>query len=380
MKNAALRVIHRLCWRRLPRSLRRRMLFLYMRKTAPRAKGISIGPNDPIYIAGFFSTASGLGQSARLSLTELRQKHPEAIGIDLSHSLLQPTDLSPAADVMVPSTSLPSGPGQVIIHVNAPFAPWANKALGSAFLERKRIIGYWAWELPDIPPDWHQGFDYVDEIWVPSQFTKNAIATHTTKTVRVVPHALPSSPPSARRFAEDGVIRIISIFNMASGFTRKNPLAAIRAFQTAFAFDERAELIVKLSHPDAYPDGVRLIEATVAGWPNIRIIETILSAEAIANLYRHADIYLSLHRSEGFGLPLLEAKSMGLHVVATGWSGNVDFMQGPRCHGVPYHLVPAEDPQGTYDYVNMQWAEPDIDAAALILRRISAERFSGHRM
>lgn len=81
-------------------------------------------------------------------------------------------------------------------------------------------------------------------------------------------------------------------------------------------------------------------------------------------LYLRHDVYLSLHRSEGYGLTIREAMLHGLYVIATGWSGNMDFMGGERCYAVPYTLVPVNLNHGFCKGIKARWAEPDIDAAA----------------
>jgi glycosyltransferase involved in cell wall biosynthesis len=347
-----------------------------MRKSAPRAQSVSVSDNADVYVAGFLSTASGLGYSARLHIQDLQRQGRQACGINVGPSMLQLSDLPCPPNTLSPDKDLPQGAGLVVVHVNAPFMAWVNHILGARFLAGKRIIGYWAWELPQVPQDWLDGFDYVDEVWVPSCFVRDALIEHTCKPIKVVPHCLPPTQCSLRTFAEDGVVRVLSILNMASGFSRKNPLGAIKAFQQAFGRNDKFQLLIKLVNTKAFRSGLEAIKQAISGWPNIQLIDAVLSGEEVQALYDQSDIYLSLHRSEGFGLPLLEAMQKGLHVVATGWSGNVDFMVGPRCHLVPYVLVPAHDPQGTYDHGNMVWAEPDLAAAAQILRGVSKDALS----
>ena len=115
------------------------------------------------------------------------------------------------------------------------------------------------------------------------------------------------------------------------------------------------------------------VAAAVAARPNVRVIDAALPRGDLWALMATSDALLSLHRSEGFGFAIAEMMELGRPVVATGWSGNVDFMRGPGCHPVGWHLVPARDPQETYDMPETCWAEPDLDEAAAALRRIEAD-------
>jgi glycosyltransferase involved in cell wall biosynthesis len=153
-----------------------------------------------------------------------------------------------------------------------------------------------------------------------------------------------------------------------SSFSRKNPEAALRAFRMAFGRSDAAKLVLKLTGPD---EELARFERSVAALlgNDIEILKKQLSDTALADLYRSADAYLSLHRSEGFGLPLLEAMAHGMPVVATGWSGNLDFMPPDDCNLVPFRLVPVSDVSAIYS--DSVWADPDIEAAATMLRRLA---------
>ena len=321
----------------------------------------------PFVVVGVFRTASGLGESARLHHDAIRRRYP-VYGVDVTHGLMQPTDLRPFDYVDLPADLRE---GTVILHVNAPLVPMALALIGRARLRHKRIIGYWAWELPAVPEDWRHGFRCVDEIWVPSAFTANALRAFVTCPVHVVHYPMTLPEPAPSRASE--CFTVLTIFNMASSFARKNPLAAIDAFRRAFGDDPTTRLIVKYTNGGSYPLGVHLLEEASAGTSNITLDGETRSSADIAELYGTSDVVISLHRSEGFGLTIAEAMCHGVPVIATNWSGNVDFFNAESGMPIGFHLVPARDPQGTYDFPEMTWAEPNIDEAAAALRRLRSD-------
>jgi glycosyltransferase involved in cell wall biosynthesis len=165
----------------------------------------------------------------------------------------------------------------------------------------------------------------------------------------------------------DNAVVVLVSFNLASSFARKNPFAAIAAFRGAFGDRSDRILLLKVGHPEHAPaDFARL--AQMAHAPNIRIETHTLAPEDRHALTACADIVLSLHRGEGFGLVMAEAMLLGKPVVATGWSGNTDYMDGSNAALVGYRLVPARDDRSVYRGL---WAEPDVAEAAVLLRGLA---------
>ncbi len=157
--------------------------------------------------------------------------------------------------------------------------------------------------------------------------------------------------------------------HITSGISRKNPEAAIRAFKLAFPHGG-AMLTLKVSGAASAPRELERLRRLCAD-PAIHILTKTLSHEELDNLYWQHDVYLSLHRSEGYGLTIREAMLRGLHVVATGWSGNMDFMTGSLAHAVPFQMVPIHESKGPLKGLKGRWAEPDADAAAMVLRELA---------
>lgn len=326
----------------------------------------------PIIVAGSLHTPNGLGESARSCLRALETKGLEPCGIDLSHSLFQPGLL----DFPFRDARFHRGPGVIILHVNAPLVPLACLSLGRSFLAEKKVIAYWAWELAKLPPEWRIAEQFIHEVWVPSRFTAEAVADLTRHPIRVVPHpSIKVNPaidservwrrPSKCRFA------VLTMFDMASSFARKNPLGAVAAFRLAFNGDPHCRLVIKMANGKVYPFGLKQLREVVAAEKNIDIIDYTLTPSQVTALYDECDVVLSMHRAEGFGLVAAEGMCRGKAVIATGWSGNMDFMTPYNSLPVSYRLVPAEDPQFTYNYPQTQWAEANVEQAARYLVRLS---------
>ncbi len=224
-----------------------------------------------------------------------------------------------------------------------------------------------------MPPEWRPALACVNEVWVPSRFTAAALEPLLPGRVRVVPPPLGIVPPVASALdraafglPEDAVVVLVS-FNLASSFTRKNPFAAVAAFRGAFGDRLDRILVLKVGHPEHAPaDFARL--AQMARAPNILLDTRVLAPDDRHALTACADIVLSLHRGEGFGLVLAEAMLLGKPVIATGWSGNTDFMDNTNAALVGYRLVPARDDRSVYRGL---WAEPDVAEAAMLLRRFA---------
>lgn len=359
---------HRTIWQRLPHAARRRLFVALTARFAPRAD-LSVAAAPPTIVAGALGAVSGLGQSARLSLAALAQAHLQHAAIDLTAELMQPSALpipqAPQAD---------KGAGTLVLHVNGPLVPLALVRLGRARVAGKYIIGYWAWELQTVPDEWRSGVACVHEIWTPSTFTADAIRPIAAGLpVRVVPHPVAAITTEGKhaspRDATADKFRVLTVFS-AANIARKNPLAAVAAFRAAFAQDTSVELVIKISEAHLWPNERGELTAALAGAGNIRVIDTTLDADAMTALYQSADVMLSLHRSEGFGLTLAEAMLHGLPVVATDWSGSTDFVTADTGIPVPYRLVPVRDPQLTYEQPNAVWAEADVAAAAAGLARL----------
>lgn len=237
-----------------------------------------------------------------------------------------------------------------------------------------------AWELPRYPAGWARQLERFDEIWTASGFAEAAIRPAVSKPVLRLPNACEphvTQPLDRAHFGlpEDRFL-ILFFFDLWSYIGRKNPGAVVRAFRDALAARPAAglHLVLKLNHSDHDPEGRRRVLQEVAALGGrATLIDATLSNNEAKNLVRCCDCFLSLHRSEGFGRGPAEAMFFGKPVVATGWSGNMEYMTPRVSFPVAYRLVPVR--AGEYPaHEGQVWAEPDVDHAVRCLLRIVDDR------
>lgn len=372
MRKALLKFAHLHIWRRLPRAARRYALLQGSAWLAPRITP-SAKASGPIIVVGPLRTASGLGQGARVCHDALKKAGLPVYGIDLTRTLLHDEDYP---DFAFEDGRHLLGAGTVFLHVGGPLAPLAFLRLGREFIKDKRIIAHWVWELPRMPDDWRLGIPFIHEAWAPSQFAADAIRAITgSRPVHVLSHPIdpPEDWPKHHPPGSSHPFTALVILNIASSFERKNPCASIQAFKQAFGDDPGARLIVKYANAYSYPKSEDLLREAVGGASNITLIGDTMNAAGIDALYAEADVVMSLHRAEGFGLVVAEGMLRGLPVIATGWSGNADFLTADTGVPLDYTLVPTQDPQDTYNFPDMMWADANIDQAAEALKRLRAD-------
>ena len=258
-----------------------------------------------------------------------------------------------------------------LLHLNADVLATALAQLPADLRDGRRNIGYWTWELPEFPSEWHAAFELVDEVWVPTTFVRDAIGKDAPVPVRILPHAIraPSTAAHGRARFElpSDAYQFLAMYDTHSVQARKNPQGVLAAFTEAFGEEPSASLVLKVNNSDHRE--LEQLSASVADRPNVHLITDTLSREDMDALMACSDAFVSLHRSEGFGLPIAESMARGLPVVVTGWSGNMDFTDDETAAVVDYRLVTLERTYGPYKK-GQRWAEPDLDDAARWMRRL----------
>ncbi len=353
-------------WRSLaPKSVRRMaqpvlapMLEAHVRAQARKPHGAETPNGGPVRIVGYFSGSHGIAASARLAARAF-----ESLGVPVER-----IDAAGAALTWSPQGPAPTPAGAWIFHLNPPELLAALGQMGP-----RRVIGprygYWAWELPSAPPRWLTDAAMVDEVWAPSRFVAASLAGARAP-VRVVPHPLfledyDGVRPAPRRAA----FQAVALFDFNSSQARKNPQGAITAFAKAFGEDPDARLVIKTQNGGQHPESLARLRAGVPA--NVEIVDAVWPYAEVLSLIAGADVLMSLHRAEGFGLTPAEALALGTPVLATDWSGVTDFLDDQVALMVPAGRIPVEDPQGLY--AGQSWAEPDTDHAARALAALRAD-------
>jgi glycosyltransferase involved in cell wall biosynthesis len=331
--------------------------------------GAILSQNAPgINYFGFHSTAIGLGSAARAYTQLLRELSPNLTAIDV------PWDLPAAgrgAEVAAGSLYAAN-----IVHINPDVLPTFLHRYGAGLLVNRYNIGYWVWELYSAYPAWHRYSRLFHEIWVPSEFVASALRPVSTAPLITVPHVVDGFPAAVCEsregfgFPHDAFI-FLYVFDAASMIERKNPLALIRAFRNAFGDRRDVLLVLKYQHGDNDRHAVELIERLAAAGPNIRTISGTLSEERLCSLFQLCDCFVSPHRSEGFGLNIAIAMYYGKPVIATGYSGNLEFTNEENSFLIEYDLVTLSYDVGHYSK-GYGWAQPSVDHLTVLMQGVVA--------
>lgn len=265
-----------------------------------------------------------------------------------------------------------------IFHINADQMPIVYVNLGKEVFEGRYNIGYWHWELPDFPDEWKDSFKLVNEIWVPSRFIVDSISAKSPVPVVRIPHSIELRCPEGVGREQFGLPKtpflFLSMYDTHSFQARKNPNAVIDAFKKAFdSVDNNVGLVIKVNNSRSNPQEIELLLERIKGYSNIYLIQETLSREHVNALLNVTDCFVSLHRSEGFGLGLAEAMFLGKPVIGTNWSANVDFMNSKNSCVVDYQLVRLGADYGPYKSYQV-WADPDIEHAAHFMKKLTSDQ------
>lgn len=346
-------------------------------------------PQPGICVVGPLRKSSGLGRAVNLSVEAL------ALSEVTPPVLCDFAMENPAAQIRIlEASTVKTGSDQpreiTLLHLNAEVLPLALAYGPRHLLADTYRIGFFFWELTEIPECHRLALDLVDEIWVASEFNREIYARSTDKPVIRVGMAAPNLPEVAPASREDwgldrGAFTFVAVFDSLSFIARKNPLGVIEAFARAFPHgDEPVALVLKTQNRGLVQDewqvrNWRAIDRGIAADPRIVLVDETLAFPDLLALMRACDAYVSLHRSEGWGFGIVEAMQLGLPVVCTGWSGNAEFCTEETAFLVPHSLIPVGTDEYIYTPHGSLWADPSIEAAAEQLRLVSSDKSAAAR-
>jgi glycosyltransferase involved in cell wall biosynthesis len=318
-------------------------------------------------VAGYLRAESGLGEAARLAIATMRQG---GIPTGAYSFGLTPSRQDHSIDDLPTRSDLNTN----VVWISPEQLPLFARSVGPAFFEGRYTVGSWAWETDRLPRAMAEMHKYVDEIWVPSEYSAAAVRASVDGTeVFTVPHPIitPVVDATVKRaqFGIPDAFMFFFMFDFLSTTARKNPVGLIEAFTTAFRPGEGPVLVVKSINGDRLPLELERLQLAVDHRPDVVVIDRYLPPATCAALVAMADCYVSLHRAEGFGLTIAEAMALGVPVVATACGGNLDFMDEATSHLVPWKPALVGEGAAPYDSDD-SWADPDLEVAADALRRV----------
>jgi len=251
------------------------------------------------------------------------------------------------------------------------------------FFQNKRNIAVWLWEMSSLSEQFKSFAGFFDEIWTPSHFCQDTMASALPLPVRHLPIPSRNNPANAdnqsQKTTSDRPFTFLFICDLLSSYHRKNPDGLIRAFHAAFGENPKAnvQLIIKLRNHEAagvtpqFPFLTNLTR-TLGIADRVSLLTELLSTEEMDTLFENSDCYVSLHRAEGFGLTILEALLRHKQVIVTNYSGNLDFCTADNAFLVPYTLQPPPPEDPVYGKMTSQWANPDEAVAAQCMQDVFA--------
>ena len=325
---------------------------------------------DPVWgvnVAGYFTSELGLGEAARLLIRGLDAGGVRALPVRGTY--VPPCDEETEFKFANPSQA----PFAInIICMNGDVIPSFAREAGEGFFRGRYTIALWWWETNTFPDHWREAYDFIDEVWVASDLVHDAIAPTSPVPVNKIP--LPVSlpvtvvPSRSELGMPDGFV-FLFVFDYHSTSARKNPQGTIKAFRETFPPGSGASLVIKTINAANCGWEQQQVLAAADGHPDIHFIDGYVAAATKNAMLASCDCYVSLHRSEGFGLTPAEAMWFGRPVIATGYGGVLEFMRPSNSYLVDCETVrvgPGADPYPP-DGV---WAEPDLAEASALMRRV----------
>lgn len=324
-----------------------------------------------INLVGYAKAEMGLGEGCRLIAKAIEKAKIDFVIADYEkeHNA-RVSDFELSHKIAEPRFSVN------LVQLNADKIMKFRADSGRKFWAYRYNIAHFAWELPEFPEEWKRSCDVFDEIWTPSDFCTESIRKVTEVPVYTMPFGIEVKIEEPRDQEYFGLpndkFLFLTMFDVNSVLERKNPMATLRAFKEAFHDNDSVGLVIKIN--DFKKDVNRdFIMREINTEKNIYVVDDVLSRNDVNALIDLSDVFVSLHRSEGFGLVLAESMYLGKPVIATNWSSNVDFMTHENSCPVSYRLIELETDFGIYRKGNT-WADPFVSDASCYMKRLYVDK------
>lgn len=326
-----------------------------------------------VNLIGYFGKGFGLGETSRLMAETLKQA-------EIPFSLISANDFVGASinnePFSYPIDNVFKYPVNLFTIDPSHIAMFIERRPWDLFKSRYNI-GLVFWETTAIDWRYLNGWRYLDEIWTTSRFMHEIFFKLTSVPVHHISQPIeinyPNPQQSKTALGIPDRFTFLFCFDFCSILGRKNPQAIIEAFQMAFPNQENVQLVIKSKEGASYPDQLEMMQKKIQGDSRLIWIDKAMDGQARFNLMNNCDCYISLHRSEGFGLTMAEAMLLEKPVIATGYSGNMDFMNLENSYLCSFRFVPVGKGNDPYPPEAI-WAEPDVHHAARLMRRVMENR------
>ena len=333
-----------------------------------------MGPS--VCVVGYLRGSFGTAKFAREIAGALQREVATSV-LSLPHAMDSRWGGEPLS---LPKCTLLSNADVVIWNFDVNSMAAAFKNYGWRFRKDAVHIAFVFWEMLYFPTDIYPNcFDHINEVWTPSVFVRDAVANVANIPVSVVDVPLTflsavqadSTFDIRKKYFLDTKFVFFFNFDYHSSHARKNPDGLVDAFLAAFGHNESTALVIKCSSVDAVPGLYRShLNSMKKRAPWVHFLEESLSEYDLGSLFLSIDCYVSLHKSEGLGLGMLQAMASGKPVIATNWSGNLDFLTSSVGFPVKYSFCRFGSGFAAYNAADIV-ACPDIEHAAELMRFVA---------
>lgn len=322
---------------------------------------------DGVNVVGYHRQALGIGSEARRLVRCLRAAGVSVATIDAPGS-------SSAILDEVPNSDNEWRYNTTISVVAGDQTQFVISSLGADHFREGHHLGMWYWELERINPVMREALRLLSGLIVGSEFVFRSLARDSVVPIFKLPPTLPVTPHVLFDRPQLGLPKerliFLCTFDFFSVIARKNPMGVVRAFKLAFPKEDGPLLLLKAQNGEFLPHDRHALTALFDNRSDIRLWDEHVSDHIQSSLIGNADLVVSLHRSEGLGLHLLEAIAQGVPVMATNYSAPTEFLNSKCAALVDWHHTPVSSGNGVYPD-GFVWAEPDVEHAAFLMREFA---------